>query len=156
MEKTVFIFGEGELPRLILKKLKNPHQSFIIIFNKKLTFNKKFKSKRINFGKVISELKKLKLNGFSRILMAGSMRRPNISEIKPDFNSIKLIPKFTKILFAGGDNNLLEFVIGELEKIGFKVLSLNKICPEFFWDLVIKQIKKYQNRFFDIEKGKRF
>ena len=39
--------------------------------------------------------------------MAGSMRRPNISEIKPDFNSIKLIPKFTKILFSGGDNNLL-------------------------------------------------
>ena len=74
-------------------------------------------------------MKKLKLNGFSRILMAGSMRRPNISEIKPDFNSIKLIPKFTKILFSGGDNNLLEFVIGELEKIGFKVLSLNKICP---------------------------
>ena len=47
MEKTVFIFGEGELPRLILKKLKNPHQSFIIIFNKKLTFNRKFKSKEL-------------------------------------------------------------------------------------------------------------
>ena len=88
--------------------------------------------------------------------MAGSMRRPNISEIKPDFNSIKLIPKFTKILFSGGDNNLLEFVIGELEKIGFKVLSLNKICPEFFLGIGNQTNQKISKSFFfDIEKGKK-
>ncbi len=155
MEKTVFIFGEGELPKLILKKLKNPLQSYIIVFNKKLNFNKKFQSKSINLGKVISELKKLKLKGFSSILMAGSMRRPNIKEIKPDFNSIKLIPKFTKILFAGGDNNLLEFVIKELEKIGFKVLSLNKIYPDFFLGPGNQTNHTISKSFlFDIKKGK--
>ena len=88
--------------------------------------------------------------------MAGSMRRPNISEIKPDFNSIKLIPKFTKILFSGGDNNLLEFVIGELEKIGFKVLSLNKICPEFFGIGNQTNQKISKSFFLTLKKEKRF
>ena len=52
--------------------------------------------------------------------MAGSLKRPKIlMRLKPDFNSIKLLPKFIKKILEGGDNNLLKFAINELEKIGF-------------------------------------
>ena len=83
-------------------------------------------------GKIITELKALKKEGFSKILMAGSINRPRVTDIKPDFNSLKLLPKFTKILFEGGDNKLLKFVISELEKFGFKVLYIHKTFPDLF------------------------
>ena len=48
-------------------------------------------SKKVTFGNVLTELKKLKKIGFNKILMAGSMQRPNLKELKPDLNSIKLL-----------------------------------------------------------------
>ena len=64
--------------------------------------------------------------------MAGSIKRPRISDIKPDFNSLKLLPKFTKTLFEGGDNKLLKFVIKELENLSFKILYIHKTFPDLF------------------------
>ena len=64
--------------------------------------------------------------------MAGSMQRPNLKDLKPDVNSLKLLPKFIKKLMEGGDNNLLTLVISELEKFGFKILSLKTFCQKFF------------------------
>ena len=64
--------------------------------------------------------------------MAGSMQRPNLKELKPDLNSIKLLPKFIKKLMEGGDNNLLTLVINELEKNGFKILGIKNFLPEIF------------------------
>ena len=64
--------------------------------------------------------------------MAGSINRPRLSDIKPDFNSLKLLPRFTKILFEGGDNKLLKFVITELENLNFKILYIHKTFPDLF------------------------
>ena len=49
------------------------------------------------------ELKNL---GFNHVALVGNLKRPLISDVKPDFNSVKIIPKFAKILLEGGDNNL--------------------------------------------------
>ena len=64
--------------------------------------------------------------------MAGSIKRPNFKDLKPDFNSIKLLPKFIKKILEGGDNNLLTLVIKELEKFGFQILNLKTLLPEIF------------------------
>ena len=88
--------------------------------------------KIINFGKVISQLKFLYSNNYRKILMIGNLKRPKLSEIKPDINSIKLIPKFAKELLKGGDNNLLNFCIIRLAKLGFEVIDLRKIIPDNF------------------------
>ena len=88
--------------------------------------------KLINFGKIISELLILKNLGFNHVALVGNLKRPIISDIKPDFNSAKIIPKFAKILFKGGDNNLLNFCINYLNNIGFNVVDLRKIIPENF------------------------
>ena len=66
--------------------------------------------------------------------MAGSLDRPNLKELRPDFNSIKLLPKFIKKIMEGGDNNLLTLVIDELENKGFKILELKNLLPEIFWE----------------------
>ena len=89
--------------------------------------------------------------------MAGSILRPSFKDIKPDLNSIKLLPKFLKKILEGGDNNLLKLVIFELEKIGFKVLNLKTLLPEIFLGREIKQVTKFQEiNLYDIKKENKF
>ena len=87
-------------------------------------------------------------------MLAGSIKRPKLSEIKPDLNSLKLIPKFTQIFLKGGDDKLLRFVIKEFENLGLRVLYLHKMFPEFFLGLG-SQIKKNISKNFleDISRG---
>ena len=99
MNKIIFIFGHGNLPKLILKKIASFNFEFKILFIGENKLHKSSKSKTVRLGKIVTELKKLKKLGFSKILMAGSINRPRISDINPDLNSLKLLPKFTKVLF---------------------------------------------------------
>ena len=154
MNKVIFIFGDGNLPKLILKKIENSNIEFKILVIGKNKFSKSSNSKNVKLGKIITELKNLKKKGFSKILMAGSINRPRVSDIKPDLNSLKLFPKFTKILFAGGDNKLLKFVIRELENINFKILYIHKTFPDLFLGFGNQTKIKISNSFLkDVHKG---
>ena len=132
MNKVIFIFGDGDLPKLILKKIEKSNFEFKILAIGKNRFDRSSNFKSIKLGEIITELKALKKKGFSKILMAGSINRPRVTDIKPDLNSLKLLPKFTKILFEGGDNKLLKFVITELKNLGFKTLYIHKTFPDLF------------------------
>ncbi len=159
MKNIVLIAGGGDLPTEVIKKLKEKKINFFcLIFEKNPVSKIIFKTnyKLINFGKIISELLKLKDLGFKQVVLVGKLKRPNISDIKPDFNSIKVIPKLAKILLNGGDNNLLHFCISYLINIGFKVLDLRKIIPENFLNsgnITKTRLSKLQID--DIKKGKK-
>ncbi len=154
MNRVIFIFGDGNLPKLILKKIENSNFEFKVLAIGKNNFCKSSNSKSIRLGKIITELKSLKKKGFTKILMAGSINRPRVTDIKPDFNSLKLLPKFAKILFEGGDNKLLKFVISELENLNFKILYIHKTFPDLFLGFGNQTNVKISNNFLkDIHKG---
>ncbi len=159
MQKIIILAGGGELPKEVIKYLnRNKIKFFCILFENNSVSNilYKYDYKIINFGRIISELKVLYSNDFKQILMVGSLKRPSLKEIKPDINSIKLIPKFTKALLQGGDNNLLSFCIFQLKKIGFKIIDLRTIIPENFLskgNQTKTKITKFNLQ--DIKKGKR-
>ena len=88
--------------------------------------------------------------------MIGNLKRPNLADIKPDINSIKLIPSFTNMLLKGGDNNLLDFCIKQLSILGFEVVDLRKIIPENFLNYGNQtNVRLSQVNMNDIKKGKR-
>lgn len=135
MQRIIILAGGGDLPKEVIKNfLKKKIKFFCICFenNPVSSLIYKYDHKIINFGKVISQLKFLYSNNYRKILMIGNLKRPKLSEIKPDINSIKLIPKFAKELLKGGDNNLLNFCIIRLAKLGFEVIDLRKIIPDNF------------------------
>ena len=132
MDKIIVISGEGKLPKLVTKELKTKKIQYFELRLIKQTVCRKNNIKYVKYGNIVSELIKLKKNGYNDILMAGSLQRPKINEIKPDINSIKLLPKFIKKILEGCDNNLLKFAINELEKIGFAIVSLKKVLPDLF------------------------
>tara|TARA_Y100000589_G_scaffold264550_1_gene255269 strand:- start:1333 stop:2163 length:831 start_codon:yes stop_codon:yes gene_type:complete len=133
--RVVIIVGGGDLPKIIVNHLiKNDVKFFCIGFLKNPFNNylKKFNYKIINFGKIVTILKKLNNEGFDKLIMAGNLLRPSITDIKPDINSLKLLPSFTKKILQSGDNTLLSFAINNLEKMGYQIISLNKIIPSLF------------------------
>ena len=145
MKKIIILAGNGSLPINIIKNLRKRKISFfsLIISNSGWNSNiERFPFKVINLGTIITEIKKLQNEGFGHIIFAGSIKRPIISDIKPDFNSLKLIPKFTKVLLKGGDDFLFKFIISELKKLQFKVLDIKSVAPELFLSKGIKTNKK--------------
>ena len=60
MNKIIFIFGHGNLPKLILKKIACFNFEFKILFIGENKLHKSSKSKTVKLGKIVTELKKLK------------------------------------------------------------------------------------------------
>ena len=98
MKKIIILAGKGDLPYEVIKVLKITKKLFkVIAFEKNKVSLKvsKLLYKEINFGGIITALKKLK-GWFESIIMVGAVQKPKISEIIPDMNSIKLLPEFAK------------------------------------------------------------
>ena len=134
--KVILLAGGGTLPKIVVNYFQNKKIPFYCLGFSNNHFNnnlKKYDFKIINFGRIITEIKKLKSKGFSYILMVGSLSRPNLLDIRPDFNAIKIFPKFAKKIIQGGDNHLLSFAISYLEKIGFNVLSIKELIPNLLF-----------------------
>jgi len=135
MRKIIILAGNGELPYLIVKSLiKRKIDYSMITFEKNAVSSKlrNIHSKEINFGRIVTEIKNLKKNNFNELIMVGGLSRPHITDIKPDINSIKIVPSFIKKIIEGGDNNLLTFAIKKINEMGIKVLQVNDILPDCF------------------------
>ena len=135
MKKIIILAGSGELPYYVASELKKRNIDFhtISFANNKVSAKlKKFDPIEINFGKIVTELKNLKKKNFDSIIMSGGLTKPKLNEIKPDINSLKLIPMFAKKIIEGGDNNLLTFCIKRIEDIGLKIINIKEVLPELF------------------------
>jgi len=155
MKKIIILAGNGLLPKLIINKCKLKKIFFYVLYFSNQQYLEKYPNAlKVTFGNVLTELKKLRKKGFNQILMAGSISRPNFKDLKPDFNSIKLLPKFVKKIMEGGDNNLLMLVINELERFGFKILNLKTFLPEIFLGIGNQtKFKPSRSNLLDINKG---
>src|SRR5215471_11427314 len=59
----------------------------------------------------------------------GSMVRPAIWHIRPDFKTLRLLPRIYGI-FRGGDDHLLKGVAAIFEEHGFRLLGAHTVAPE--------------------------
>tara|TARA_B100000674_G_C37855554_1_gene922181 strand:+ start:61 stop:852 length:792 start_codon:yes stop_codon:yes gene_type:complete len=123
------IFGETELPKYILKKIKKKIKYLIIDLTKKKIFKKDKNSYSVSigqFGKIISILKS---KNCKKVLFAGKVTKPNFNTIKLDFKGIYYMPKIIKSSKLG-DAAVLKQIINILEKEKIKTLNSNKFTPE--------------------------
>ncbi len=79
----------------------------------------------VRLGATDRAIEILKKSGADTLVMAGHVRRPALSELRPDLRTVKLFARLgTRAL---GDDNLLRAVAGELEKEGFAVVGAHMI-----------------------------
>lgn len=74
-------------------------------------------------GKIISFFKS---NGVTDLVMIGGVKRPPLTEIKPDLKAVKILSRIG--LRALGDNDLLSVLKEELESEGFTLHGIQDFC----------------------------
>ena len=90
------IFGETELPKYILKKIKKKYKYLIIDLTKKKIFKKDKNSYSVSVGQIGKIISILKSNNCKKVLFAGKVAKPNFKSIKLDLKGIYYLPKIIK------------------------------------------------------------
>jgi UDP-2,3-diacylglucosamine hydrolase len=67
--------------------------------------------------------------GCREVVFIGSLLRPAIAQLRPDWATLRLLPRIIR-LFRGGDDHLLTGVARIFEEHGFRLLGAHEVAPE--------------------------
>jgi DUF1009 family protein len=67
--------------------------------------------------------------GCRDVVLIGSVVRPAIWKIRPDFKTLRLLPRIVGLL-RGGDNRSLKGVAAIFEEHGFRLVGAHEIAPD--------------------------
>ena len=122
--------GDTDFSEIVLKKIKKLKiKHFIIDFSKNNKFRNEKNSYRISigkFGKIISLIKEKKSK---KVLFAGKIAKPKLSNLRLDFKGIYYMPNVIKASKLG-DAAIIKAIINILNKEKIKVISSIYYNPE--------------------------
>jgi len=129
--KLGIIAGGGTLPALLVSACKatgRPHYVLGLTgFADESTLPGHVDS-WIRLGEVGKGLDALRAADVKDVVMAGAVRRPALSELKPDLKGAALLARIAGR--AMGDDGLLSAVIAEIEREGFRVVGVDSILAD--------------------------
>lgn len=82
----------------------------------------------VGMGQVGGILDALRRNGCTDLVIAGTVERPELRQLKLDLRAMTLLPVLAGMML-GGDNHLLTTVVRFFESKGFRVLGADDIAP---------------------------
>lgn len=126
--KVGILAGGGKLPELLIQHCLETKQGFHV-----LTFKgqeapdnlPEDKHTQCAPGALGSMLKALKNNGITHVVMAGSINRPSVFDLRPDATAIK----FFASLKRQHDDALLTHLCNFWEGEGFQVIGAHEVLP---------------------------
>ena len=122
--------GRKDFPKLILKKVKKKkNKYFVIDLTKNNIFKKDKNSYFINIGKFGQILNLIKEKKCKKVLFAGKIDKPKISNLKFDIKGIYYLPRIVKASKLG-DAAILKELIKILAENRIKVIKSNFFNPE--------------------------
>lgn len=83
----------------------------------------------IKWGELGQLFRILKKQSCEEVVIIGSVRRPDLSQVKLDLGAIKNLPFILSLTF-GGDDSILSGIVNFVEKQGFRVRGAHEIAPE--------------------------
>ncbi len=78
-------------------------------------------------GKIIASFKKAEC---SRIVIAGSVKRPDLATVQPDMGLFRALPTVLRLIRVGGDDAILRGVIEYLQTFDLQIIGVSEIAPE--------------------------
>ena len=122
--------GSTDFPKEVLNKIKRKKINYFII---DLTNNNLFRKDKnsyfINIGKFGQILNLIKEKKCKKVLFAGKIDKPKISNLKLDFKGVYYIPRIIKAS-KRGDAAILKVLIKILAENKIKVVKSNLFNPE--------------------------
>ena len=146
-------FGDTDFPKLILKRLKKEKKKYLIIdLSKKYIFKKDSRSFRISIGQFGAILKLLKEKKCKKVIFAGKINKPDLSNLKLDMTGIYYLPRIIKA-YKKGDAAILKELINILSSEKIKVIKSTYFTPEL--SLNKKNYTKVKPTKYDLDDIKR-
>jgi DUF1009 family protein len=78
-------------------------------------------------GAAAAVLKLLRANEVTELVLAGGIRRPSLTSLRPDWRAAKFLARVS--YRALGDDGLLSAIVKELEREGFRVVGADQLLP---------------------------
>lgn len=130
--KLGVLAGGGPLPaRIVQSCLASGRDVFVIAFEDE-TDPKTCEGVAhmwVPLGKVGTTIKRLKAEHCEEVVLAGPIRRPSFSKLKPDMRAIKLLGKIRKAS-GQGDDAILSLLVEELEGENFRVVGADDLLSD--------------------------
>jgi UDP-2,3-diacylglucosamine hydrolase len=130
--KTAVIAGSGRLPEILALELVKHGQKPVIAgivgeVGRWAASYPGFEIQTVEIGRLVRELK---ARAVVNVVLAGGVRsRPELSNIRPDWVTLRSIPVFLRAL-RQGDDALLRAFMNVMQKHGFHVLGAHEIMPD--------------------------
>lgn len=122
------ISGGGTLPQKLIQACQREGRGFFVLALQGQTdpqILKDIPHAWVRLGATEDAIGILKAQGVDTLVMAGAVRRPVLSELRPDMRTLQVFARLGKA--ALGDDALLRAIMQELEKDGFKVIGAHEI-----------------------------
>ena len=153
--KLGILAGGGALPLRLIDACKADNREFFVIALKDQADQNAFNGiphEWVRLGAAGKALDLLRKNNVEELVLAGSVKRPSLTALRPDSWGLKLLTK------AGvnylGDDGLLTAVIKELEKEGFVVVGAEDVMTSLLAaEKVYGNLSPDETAQSDIEKG---
>lgn len=119
------------MPRLLIKELRESRDIFVIALvdscEPETVVN--IPHEWVNIAAVGKALQILKHNNITEVVLAGSVKRPALSSLRPDFAGAKFLAKFLTHKNQG-DNAILSSIINYLEECGLRVVGAHELLDK--------------------------
>lgn len=127
-ERYGIIAGGGDIPSLLIRHLLDTGEMPFILGLKghvDPSILTDLPHEIIRLGQAGKGFARLKEEGVTKVVMIGNVRRPSLTELRPDTRTAKFIARIGRR--ALGDDGLLTAVISEIESEGFDVIGIDQI-----------------------------
>lgn len=155
IKKIAIIAGGGAIPSAVASSLRTQGiEPFIVAFNGQtnLELTKGYAHMWAPLGAAGKVMQRLRDENISDIIIVGSMRRPSLSELRPDRKTLEFFTKYA--LKAGGDDSFLKKLRAFLEHEGFTLHGAHKFMPELLAPLgLMTSQRPAQSDQNDIDRG---
>lgn len=155
MSKIGIIAGGGNLPKQLINHCTNQNIPFFVVGMHGQTDPALLNDTPhvwTHLGQTSKTIKAMKAQDVKRLVMVGGVRRPALTEIRPDMRTLKLFTRLGKRAF--GDDALLRAIAGELESEGFEIVGAHDVLPNILIEKgVLGKHKPNKAQQRDIERG---
>jgi DUF1009 family protein len=135
-DKVGIICADGSLPSFLASTCKKAGISYILIVLKGCVSSSWYKNHPhyiCRLGAVGTILNHLKKEKVTHVTLAGSLKRPGLAALRPDFTAMKWLAKLG--MQASGDDGLLSGILSFLKQEGFFIQGVHEIVPELLMPL---------------------
>ncbi|MEN8236797.1 MAG: UDP-2,3-diacylglucosamine diphosphatase LpxI, partial [Pseudomonadota bacterium] len=131
LPKLGIIAGNDDLPRCVIERCRKINRPYFVLAFKGQTDPQTLDGSDhawVRLGAVGKALGYMRVAGVEELVLAGGIRRPSWTELRPDRVGAKWLAKLAK--HARGDDSIFRILTAELEKEGFRVIGVEDIIGD--------------------------